>query len=107
METTYNLQNVNGMRRRFRGGGMGKGMGKGRCRNLCQIKRGDTVTVDKVAGCGAIRKRLMEMGITKGVKVRIQKVAPLGDPMQISVRGYELLLRKAEALNVMIDDDKE
>ena len=60
-------------------------------------KCGDTVRVVKVGGAGAIKRRIMDMGITKGVEVYVRKVAPLGDPVEITVRGYELTLRKADA----------
>ena len=58
---------------------------------------GETVRVVKVGGSGAIKRRIMEMGLTKGVEVYIRKVAPLGDPVEITVRGYELSLRKEDA----------
>lgn len=58
---------------------------------------GQTVTVLKLKGEGALRRRIMDMGITKGVKITIRKVAPLGDPLELTVRGYELSLRKADA----------
>lgn len=64
---------------------------------LKQAKVGDTVKVVKLHGEGAIRRRIMDMGITRGVEVYIRKVAPLGDPMEVTVRGYELSLRKADA----------
>lgn len=64
---------------------------------LKQAKVGDTVKVVKLHGEGAIRRRIMDMGITKGVEVYVRKVAPLGDPMEVTVRGYELSLRKADA----------
>lgn len=64
---------------------------------LKQCKIGDTVTVAKLHGEGAVKRRLMDMGITKGTEVHIRKVAPLGDPIEITVRGYELSLRKADA----------
>ena len=60
-------------------------------------KIGATVTVKKLNGEGAIRRRIMDMGITKGTSVTVKKVAPLGDPMEVTVRGYELTLRKADA----------
>lgn len=66
-------------------------------RTLRQAKIGETVTVVKVHGEGAIRRRIMDMGITKGVTITIQKVAPFGDPIEITVRSYELSLRKADA----------
>ena len=66
-------------------------------RTLKQAKIGETVTVVKLHGEGAIKRRIMDMGITKGVEVFIRKVAPLGDPVEVTVRGYELSLRKADA----------
>ena len=64
---------------------------------LRAAKRGDTVRVAKITGSGAIKRRIMDMGITKGVEIYVRKVAPLGDPVEITVRGYELSLRKADA----------
>lgn len=64
---------------------------------LKEAKVGDTVTVVKLHGEGAIKRRIMDMGITKGTTVYIRKVAPLGDPVEVNVRGYELSLRKADA----------
>ena len=64
---------------------------------LKQAKIGDTVTVIKLHGEGAVKRRLMDMGITRGTAVHIRKVAPLGDPIEVTVRGYELSLRKADA----------
>ena len=58
---------------------------------------GTTVTVAKIGGEGALKRRIMEMGITKGVRITVRKVAPLGDPIEVTVRGYELSLRKADA----------
>ena len=69
---------------------------------LKEIKCGRTVTVLKLNGQGAIKRRIMDMGITKGAKVYIRKVAPLGDPIEISVRGYELSLRKDEAEQIEV-----
>ena len=66
-------------------------------RTLKQAKIGETVTVVKLHGEGAIKRRIMDMGITEGVEVFIRKVAPLGDPVEVTVRGYELSLRKADA----------
>lgn len=65
--------------------------------SLRHVKVGDRVTVVKLHGEGAIKRRIMDMGITKGTEVFVRKVAPLGDPIEISVRGYELSLRKADA----------
>ena len=64
---------------------------------LRQAKVGDTVTVVKLHGEGAVKRRIMDMGLTKGVEVHIRKVAPLGDPVEVSVRGYELSIRKVDA----------
>ena len=64
---------------------------------LRAVKLGETVTVVKLYGEGAIKRRIMDMGITKGVVIKVVKVAPLGDPLEINVRGYELSLRKADA----------
>ena len=64
---------------------------------LRQAKVGQTVKVVRLHGEGAVRRRLMDMGITKGVEVYVRKVAPLGDPVEVTVRGYELSLRKADA----------
>ena len=64
---------------------------------LKETKTGQTVTVVKLNGEGAGRRRIMDMGITKGVEIYVRKVAPLGDPVEITVRGYELSVRKADA----------
>ena len=64
---------------------------------LKEAKIGQTVTVKKLHGEGAVKRRIMDMGITKGVEISVRKVAPLGDPIEITVRGYELSLRKADA----------
>ena len=64
---------------------------------LKEAKIGSTVTVKKLTGEGAVKRRIMDMGITKGVEVFVRKVAPLGDPVEVTVRGYELSLRKADA----------
>ena len=66
-------------------------------RTLREAKIGETVKVAKLNGAGAIMRRIMDMGITKGVEIYIRKVAPLGDPIEVTVRGYELSLRKADA----------
>lgn len=64
---------------------------------LRSIKPGQTVRVERINGAGAIKRRIMEMGITKGVEIYVRKVAPLGDPIEIALRGYELSLRKDDA----------
>ncbi len=70
---------------------------------LRQAKIGDTVRVVKINGEGAVKRRIMDMGITKGTDIYIRKVAPLGDPIEITVRGYELSLRKADAEIIEIE----
>ena len=64
---------------------------------LRDVKIGDTVKVVKLHGEGAIKRRIMDMGITKGTEIYVRKVAPLGDPVEVTVRGYELSIRKADA----------
>ena len=66
-------------------------------KTLRETKVGETVSVARLHGEGAVRRRSMDMGITKGVEIFVRKVAPLGDPIEINVRGYELSLRKADA----------
>lgn len=70
---------------------------------LKEAKVGSTVKVKKLTGEGAIKRRIMDMGITKGVEVYIRKVAPLGDPIEVTVRGYELSLRKADAEMIEVE----
>ena len=72
-------------------------------KTLKQAKIGETVKVVKLHGEGAVKRRIMDMGITKGVDVFVRKVAPLGDPIEVTVRGYELSLRKADAEKVLVD----
>lgn len=64
---------------------------------LKEVKPGTTVKVVKISGEGAIKRRIMDMGLTKGVEIFVRKVAPLGDPVEVTVRGYELSVRKADA----------
>lgn len=64
---------------------------------------GSTVTVTRITGTGAVKRRIMDMGITKGVEIYIRKVAPLGDPVEVTVRGYELSLRKEDAEMVQVE----
>ena len=71
-------------------------------KTLKKPKVGETVTVVKLHGEGAVRRRIMDMGITKNVEIYIRKVAPLGDPIEVNVRGYELSLRKADAERVEV-----
>ena len=72
-------------------------------KNLRQAKIGETVIVNKIIGEGPIRRRIMDMGITKGVEVFVRKAAPLGDPLEINVRGYALSIRKIDAENILIN----
>ena len=72
-------------------------------KTLRQVKIGDRVKVAKLHGEGAVKRRIMDMGITKGVEVYIRKVAPLGDPVEVTVRGYELSLRKADAEMIEVE----
>lgn len=72
-------------------------------KTLKQAKIGDVVKVVKLHGEGAIKRRIMDMGITKGVEVHIHKAAPLGDPVEVTVRGYELSLRKADAEMIEVE----
>ena len=66
-------------------------------KTLRDAKVGETVVVEKIQGSGAVKRRIMDMGITKGTEVYVRKVAPLGDPVEVTVRGYELSLRKEDA----------
>ncbi len=72
-------------------------------KTLKQVEVGSTVKVIKRHGEGAVRRRIMDMGLTKGAEVYIRKVAPLGDPIEITVRGYELSLRKADAQMIEVE----
>lgn len=72
-------------------------------RTLKQVSCGNTVKVTKLHGEGPVKRRIMDMGITKGVEVFIRKVAPLGDPVEVTVRGYELSLRKADAEMIEVE----
>ena len=71
--------------------------------NLREIKVGQTCTVKKIHGEGAVKRRIMDMGLTKGVEVYVRTVAPLGDPMELTIRGYELSIRKADAEMVEVE----
>ena len=71
-------------------------------KTLREAKIGDTATVVKLHGEGAVKRRIMDMGITRGVEIYVRKVAPLGDPVEVNVRGYELSLRKEEARQVQM-----
>lgn len=70
---------------------------------LKQAKVGNTVRVVKLHGEGAVKRRIMDMGITKGAEIHVRKVAPLGDPIEVTVRGYELSLRKADAEMIEVE----
>lgn len=72
-------------------------------KTLREVKVGQTAKVVKLHGEGAVKRRIMDMGITKGVEVHIRKVAPLGDPVEVTVRGYELSLRKADAEMIEVE----
>lgn len=72
-------------------------------KTLRDVKIGDKVTVKKLTGEGAVKRRIMDMGITKGVEVYVRKVAPLGDPIEVTVRGYELSIRKADAEMIEVE----
>lgn len=74
-----------------------------RLKTLRQAKAGEKVRVVRVAGEGALRQRILDMGLTKGAEVMIRKVAPLGDPLELRVRGYELSLRKREAACIVVE----
>ena len=70
--------------------------------NLREVPVGGTAKVVKIHGEGAVKRRIMDMGITKGVEIKVVKIAPLGDPMELNVRGYELSIRKSEAESIEV-----
>lgn len=70
---------------------------------LREVKVGDNVKVTKINGTGAVKRRIMDMGITKGVEIEIRRVAPLGDPIELTVRGYQLSIRKADAQMIEVE----
>lgn len=72
-------------------------------KTLKEVHVGQTVRVVKLHGEGAVKRRIMDMGLTKGVEVHIRKVAPLGDPMEVTVRGYELSIRKTDAQMIEVE----
>ncbi|WP_040196887.1 FeoA family protein [Candidatus Soleaferrea massiliensis] len=72
-------------------------------KTLKEVKVGNTVTVVKLHGEGAVKRRIMDMGLTKGTAVQVRKVAPLGDPVEVTVRGYELSLRKSDAEMIEVE----
>ena len=71
---------------------------------LKDVRVGESATVSKLTGSGALKRRIMDMGLTKGTRVYVRKVAPLGDPVELTVRGYELSIRKDEASSVEVSD---
>ena len=72
-------------------------------KTLKDVKVGETVVVKRLHGEGAVKRRIMDMGITKGVEIYVRKVAPLGDPIEVTLRGYELSIRKADADNIEVE----
>ena len=72
-------------------------------KTLREVAWGQTFTVKKLSGAGPVKRRIMDMGITKGVSIYVRKVAPLGDPIEVTVRGYELSLRKADAEMIEVE----
>ena len=72
-------------------------------KTLKDVKPGQTVTIVKLHGEGAVKRRIMDMGLTKGTEVYVRKVAPLGDPIEIRIRGYELTLRKEDAAKITVE----
>lgn len=72
-------------------------------KTLKNVECGQTVKVSRLGGEGAVRRRIMDMGITKGTEIYVRKVAPFGDPIEVTVRGYELSLRKGEAENIVVE----
>ena len=72
-------------------------------KTLKDVAVGDQAVVKRLTGEGALKRRIMDMGVTKGVEIFVRKVAPLGDPMEVTVRGYELSLRKAEAESIVVE----
>lgn len=70
---------------------------------LREVRCGNTVKVKRIVGEGPVKRRIMDMGITKGIEVYVRKVAPLGDPVEVTVRGYELSLRKADAVMIEVE----
>ena len=78
-------------------------MAEDQAKTLRDVKIGETAKVRRLTGEGALKRHIMDMGITKGVEVYVRKVAPLGDPIEVTVRGYELSLRKSEAESILVD----
>ena len=82
---------------------MGRGKGDVEMKTLKDVSVGATAKVVKLEGEGPLRRRIMDMGVTRGATVSVRKVAPLGDPIEITVRGYELSLRKSEAEQIIVE----
>ena len=74
-------------------------------KTLKDVAVGDKAIVKRLSGEGALKRRIMDMGVTKGVEVLVRRVAPLGDPIEVTVRGYELSLRKDEAANIIVEQE--
>ena len=72
-------------------------------RTLKDLKVGETAVVQKLSGEGAVKRRIMDMGVTKGTQISVRKVAPLGDPIEVTVRGYELSIRKLDAQMIIVE----
>lgn len=72
-------------------------------RTLKDVKVGETAVVQKLTGEGAVKRRIMDMGVTKGTQISVRKVAPLGDPIEVTVRGYELSIRKLDAQMIIVE----
>ena len=72
-------------------------------KTLKDVAVGDQAVIKRLTGEGALKRRIMDMGVTKGVEIFVRRVAPLGDPMEVTVRGYELSLRKAEAESIVVE----
>lgn len=72
-------------------------------KTLKDVAVGETAVVKRLSGEGALKRRIMDMGVTKGVEILVRKVAPLGDPIEVTVRGYELSLRKGEAESILVE----
>ncbi len=72
-------------------------------KTLSEVKPGEKVTIKKISGSGPVKRRLMDMGVTKGQEILVRKVAPLGDPIEVNLRGYELTFRKEEAEKILVE----
>jgi ferrous iron transport protein A len=78
--------------------------GNAEMKTLRDTRKGETVTVARLLGTGSLKRRIMDMGITRGTEIYVRKVAPLGDPVEVRVRGYELSIRKEDAENIEVED---